>query len=75
MWAVPPDDIYLNRKGEEIYRVKNNQPDRTFIVKTTETQSGLYTQDQIDNGAAPVVSGISKDAAKSAEAVISNVSY
>jgi len=70
MLASPPDDIYLNRGGQEIYRVKNDQPDRTFIVKTTDKQSDLYTTDQINNGSAPAVNGISKSDAKATESAI-----
>ncbi|MFD2523346.1 RHS repeat domain-containing protein [Emticicia soli] len=70
MLASPLDDIYLNRSGQEIYRVKNDQPDRTFIVKTTDKQSDLYSPEQIKDGSAPAVSGISKSDAKATEASI-----
>ena len=72
MVATPPDDIYLNGSGKEIHRVKNDQPDRTFIVKTTETRSNLYSSNEIKNGQAPAVNGISKNTAKQVEAEIKN---
>ncbi len=68
---APEDFIYLNRKGREIHREENDEPDRTFIVKTTDKQSELYTKEQIDRGEAPAVSGISKEAAKMTEREIS----
>ena len=32
----PPDDIYLDGDGKEIHRVENDQPDKTFLVKTSK---------------------------------------
>ncbi len=68
----PEDVIYLNEKGKEIYRVKNDQPDRTFVIKTTKKQSDVYTQGEIDAGKANVtVNSISKADAKTTEEQIS----
>ena len=68
----PEDIIYLNEKGKEIYRVKNDQPDRTFVIKTTKKQSDVYTQGEIDAGKANVtVNSISKADAKTTEEQIS----
>jgi len=62
----PLTDIYLNRNGKEILRVKNNQPDRTFIVKTTKTTKQLYEGGIRDGHTNP----ISKDVAKKTENLI-----
>ncbi len=70
--GMTADDIYLNRKAEEIYRAENNQPDRTFIVKTTDKQTDLYSEDQIKDGSAPSVNGISKQDARATENAIKN---
>ncbi|MFS4493190.1 DUF6443 domain-containing protein [Maribacter sp. 2308TA10-17] len=59
----PLDDIYLDRNGKEIFRVENDQPDRTFIVKTTKTTKQLYSNGTRDGNTNP----ISKDAAKNTE--------
>ncbi len=63
----PEDIIYLNRKGDEIQRVKNDQPDRTFIVKTDKTASDVYTDEERAAGINGPVNGISSDAAKTTE--------
>lgn len=39
---APLDHIYLNEGGKEIYRVENDEPDRTFVIKTTKTTDDLY---------------------------------
>lgn len=62
----PLDDIYLNRNGKEIFRVENDQPDRTFVVKTTTTTKQLYDGGTRDGNTNP----ISKDAAKNTEKLI-----
>lgn len=38
------DDIYYDEKGKEIYRVKNSNPDRNFVIKTTQTAEQIYSE-------------------------------
>ena len=68
---APEDDIYLNESSKEIYRVENDQPDRTFVIKTTKSTSQVYTQNEIQAGIAGTSNPISKQAAKNTEAQIS----
>ncbi len=68
---APDDMIYLNEKGDEIHRVKNDQPDRTFVIKTTKTTSDIYTPEEIAAGKAGNSNPISKSEAKKTEAEIS----
>ena len=63
----PLDDIYLGRNGKELFRVVNDKPDRTFLVKTSETQESLYSENERKRGDAAKVNNISKDTAKSVE--------
>lgn len=62
----PMDDIYLNRNGKEIFRVENDQPDRTFVVKTTKTTEQLYDGGTRDGNSNP----ITKKEAKQTEKLI-----
>jgi len=69
--GMKPDDmIYLNENGKEIQRVKNGQPDRTFVVKTTKSTSDIYTPEEIESGKAGNSNPISKSDAKKTEAEI-----
>jgi RHS repeat-associated protein len=56
------DNIYLDHSGKEIHRDIKPGPNKTFVVKTTETQSTLYTQQEIEKKQAAPVDGISKAA-------------
>ena len=40
------DDIYHNEKGQEIFRVKKDDPDRLFVIKTTQTTDQMYGKEQ-----------------------------
>ncbi|WP_343859872.1 hypothetical protein [Fulvivirga kasyanovii] len=66
---APLDNIYLNEQGKEIFREKNDQPDRTFLIKTTKTTDQLYpegTQEDQKGWSNP----ISKKEAKTTEKLI-----
>jgi hypothetical protein len=65
MSATNPDDIYLNRDGQEIQRVKNDQPDRTFIVRTS-------TKTNNTNGKETNTNPISGKEARNTESEIKN---
>jgi hypothetical protein len=69
------DNIYLNEQGNEIARQKNDQPDRTFIVKTTKTTGDIYSDAEIANGTAGNSNPISRSDAKSTEAELKNGSF
>ena len=62
----PPDDIYLDRNGNEINRVVNDQPDRTFIVQTSKKTNNDLASKQANTNP------ISKKEARSTEKEISN---
>ena len=36
------DDFYYNEKGAQIYRLENKNPDRNFVIKTTQTTDAMY---------------------------------
>jgi RHS repeat-associated core domain len=65
MWI---DDIYYNEKGKEIYRVINDNPDRNFVIKTTQITDELYSNRGEERGFS---SPISKEAASITELEIS----
>lgn len=64
---APEDDVFLSEKGEEMFRVVNDKPDRTFLIKTTKTTAQIYTPDEIVTGNAGNSNPISKQAAKDTE--------
>jgi hypothetical protein len=68
---APVDDIYLNEKGREIFRLRNGEPDRTFLIKTVKNTNEIYTQTEIANGIAGNSNPISRDAARQTETLIS----
>jgi hypothetical protein len=41
---APLDNIYLNENGKVIKREVNDQPDRTFVIKTTKTTEDIYPE-------------------------------
>ncbi len=51
---APVDDIYLDRKGNEIHRVENDDPDRTFVVKTTQKTKQVYSGGTRDGHTNPI---------------------
>jgi RHS repeat-associated protein len=67
----PEDNIYLNESGKEIYRVKNDQPDRTFVIKTTQSTDKIYSSDELAQGYAATSNPISKSDARHTEQEIS----
>jgi len=36
------DDYYYNEKGVQIYRLENKNPDRNYVIKTTQTTDAMY---------------------------------
>jgi RHS repeat-associated protein len=66
----PNDIVYLNEKGKELHRIKDDKVDKTYVVKTTQTTSDIYPQNEIDAGIAGTSSSISKDDAKKTESEI-----
>ncbi len=63
----PTDLIFLNRKGEEIYRLKRDDDDRTFIVRTSKSTTDIYSQEEIAANMNPPVNNISSSDAAATE--------
>ncbi|HLN52948.1 MAG TPA: DUF6443 domain-containing protein [Lentimicrobium sp.] len=69
------DNIYLNEQGREIARQRNDQPDRTFIIKTTKATGDIYSDQEIAAGTAGNSNPIFWSDAKNTEAQLKSGNY
>jgi RHS repeat-associated protein len=69
------DNIYLNEQGTEIARQINDQPDRTFIIKTTKSTVDIYSDAEIENGTAGNSNPISRSDAKTTTSELRNGNF
>lgn len=61
---APLDNIYLNQQGKEIHRERNNEPDRIFIIRTSNTTEDIYAGISADNPQRGFANPISREAAR-----------